>query len=54
MNSAFRNGLDDCDGLAGIVDLTTDQPQADRASVSIVKGVEFAGDAAPGTRNGAL
>ena len=47
--SAFRNDFDQRFGLAGVVNLTTSQSQADRTSLSIDKSMELAGKAAPGT-----
>lgn len=51
---AFGNGLDQRLGLAGIVDLPAGQSEADRASVSVDKSVEFAGEAAPGTSHATI
>lgn len=51
---AFGNGFDQRFSLTGVVDLPASQSQADRASVSIDKGMEFAGEAAPGTSHATI
>lgn len=51
---ALGNGLNQRFGFTGIMDLPAGQSQADRASVSIDKSMEFAGETAPGTSHATI
>jgi hypothetical protein len=51
---ALGNGLNQGLDFTGIMNLPAGQPQADRASFSIDKSVEFTGEAAPGTSHATI